>query len=270
MSSKKSTGSARREKKAAPPDGCEPDVRLTYKLTLEYDGTHYHGWQRQPRLRTIQETLEAALARFAGHPIRVQGAGRTDAGVHAFGQVAHFQTSLAFPPFVWVRALNAFLPEDIAVLSAEEADPTFHSRFSAKLKTYRYIIYNAPLRSPLQRFHAWSLFKPLDLKKMRAAARKLSGPHDFTSFCAAASETENKQIDLKRIKIEKKGKQIQITFEASRFVQYMVRNIVGLLVEVGRGRRSAEEIPGIFKKRDRAAAGPTAPPHGLFLIKIEY
>lgn len=240
------------------------------KLTLEYDGTHYHGWQRQPRLNTIQGTVENALQQLTRKPIRITGAGRTDAGVHALGQVAHFAPPISFDSDTWTRGLNALLPDDIAVRSAEEVPSSFHARFSAKKKTYTYFIYNHPRRSPLHRRTAWHIFQPLELSKMKKASRLLIGRHDFTSLCAAASEGEDRIVDLQKIDLKKEGDRIKVTFQAPRFLQYMVRNLVGLLVEVGRGRRAVSEIPQILKGRDRRLAGPTAPPQGLFLIRIDY
>lgn len=240
------------------------------KLTLEYDGAHYHGWQIQPRLTTVQGTVENALRRLTGKPVRITGAGRTDAGVHAFGQVAHFTPPVRFDSDTWTRGLNAHLPDDIAVRSAEEVPASFHARFSAKRKTYAYFVYNHPRRSPLHRRTAWHVFQPLDLSKMRKASRLLIGRRDFTSLCAAAGEAEDRIVDLEKIDLRKEGDRIRITFQAPRFLQYMVRNLVGLLVEVGRGRRAASEVPEILEGRDRRLAGPTAPPQGLFLVKIEY
>jgi len=240
------------------------------KLTLEYDGTDYHGWQRQPHLNTIQGTVEGTIRQLTGKPVRITGAGRTDAGVHAFGQVAHFAPPVLFAPDTWTRGLNALLPDDIAVRSAEEVPPSFHARFSAKRKTYAYFIHNHPRRSPLHRRTAWHVFQPLDLSKMRRAGRLLIGRHDFTSLCAASSEGEDRIVDLQKIGIKKEGDQIKITFQAPRFLQYMVRNLVGLLVEVGRGRREVKEVSTILQGRDRRLAGPTAPPQGLFLMRIDY
>ncbi len=240
------------------------------KLTLEYDGTYYHGWQKQPYLTTIQGTLEKALFRLTQHPIRVHGAGRTDAGVHALGQVAHFSPPVPFQTKVWVRGLNALVPEDIVVQSAEPVPDSFHARFSAKMKTYTYFVHNAPARSPFRRQTAWHLPQRLDLQKMRSAAKRLLGEHDFTSFCAAAGEAENRRVDLQEIRIEKEGEEIRITVKAPRFLQYMVRNIVGFLIEVGKERRLGKEVPLILDAKDRRQAGPTAPAQGLFLVKIEY
>jgi len=240
------------------------------KLTLEYDGTYYHGWQKQPGLTTIQGTIETALSRLTQHSIQVYGAGRTDAGVHALGQVAHFSPPVPFQPEVWIRGLNAILPEDIVVRSADPVSDSFHARFSAKGKIYAYWIHNAPQRSPFHRQTAWHLPRPLDLKKMRAAAKRLLGEHDFTSFCAAAGEAENRRVDLREIRIEQSGAEIRITVQAPRFLQYMVRNLVGFLVEVGKGRRLGKEVPSILDAKDRRQAGPTAPAHGLFLIRVDY
>lgn len=240
------------------------------KVTLEYDGTHYHGWQIQPNLTTIQGELEKALLRLTGKTIRTYGAGRTDAGVHAVGQVAHFSSPASFQPEGWVRGLNALLPNDIAVSAVEEVDAAFHARFSAKNKIYSYFIYNGRKRSPLRRHRMWHIHPPLDTRKMKAAAKNLIGEHDFTSFCAAQAESDNRRIDLKKIAIKRANDEIRITMEASRFLQHMVRNIVGFLVEVGRKRRSVDEIEEILKAKDRRKAGPTAPPHGLVLERIEY
>lgn len=240
------------------------------KLTLEYDGTYYHGWQIQPRLTTIQGVIENALQQLTRKPVRITGAGRTDAGVHAFGQVAHFSPPAPLDLDTWVRGLNALLPEDIAVRSAEAVPASFHARFSAKRKTYTYFIYNHPRRSPLHHRTTWHVFQPLNLSKMRSAARLLIGRHDFTSLCAAGSEAEDHILDLQKIEIKKEEERIMLTFQAPRFLQYMVRNLVGLLVEVGRGRKRVEEISAILQGRDRRLAGPTAPPQGLFLVRIEY
>ena len=245
-------------------------IERQIKLTLEYDGTHYHGWQIQPRLTTIQGAVEKALQQLTGKPVRITGAGRTDAGVHAFGQVAHFTPPVPFDIDTWVRGLNALLPDDIAVRSAEAVPASFHARFSAKKKTYAYFIYNHPRRSPLHRRTAWHVFQPLDLSKMRRASRLLTGRHDFTSLCAASGEAEDRVIDLEKIEIKKEEDRIKIAFQAPRFLQYMVRNLVGLLVEIGRGRRAVSEISEILEGRDRRLAGPTAPPQGLFLIRIDY
>lgn len=218
----------------------------------------------------MQGTVESALTRLTQKKITVYGAGRTDARVHALGQVAHFSSDRRFQTEDWQRALNALLPDDIVVSAAEQVEDNFHARHTAKNKQYRYIIYNGKHRSAFTYRTAWFLRQAFDLEQMSAAALALMGTHLFTSFCASGSEVENHLINLKQIKIEKKDDQITLTLEAPRFLQYMVRNLVGFLVEVGRGQRSAEEVPVILAALDRRAAGITAPPHGLFLVKVDY
>ncbi|MBI3358483.1 MAG: tRNA pseudouridine(38-40) synthase TruA [Nitrospirae bacterium] len=241
-----------------------------YKLTLEYDGTNYHGWQKQSRHTTIQASIEDALSRLTQETIKVIGAGRTDAGVHALGQVAHFQLSKAVSPSGLLRGVNALLPCDIAVKKVEEVGSTFHARYGARRKTYRYFIHNGPTRSPWKRQASWHVGLPLDILRMRQAAKSLAGRHDFSSLCATDNNARDHIVDLIRIAIFEKGEQIQITLTASHFLRYMVRNIVGLLVEIGRGKRDANTIGAILDGKDRRLAGITAPPHGLFLIKVKY
>ncbi len=241
-----------------------------YKLTVEYDGLFYHGWQKQPNRPTLQGTIETALTALTGETIPVVSSGRTDAGVHAVAQVVTFQSDRVFEPYRLVRGLNALLPHDIAVKTVEKVSASFHPRYNAKRKTYSYFIYNGNTRSPHRRQTAWHVPMPLDIRKMRQAAKRLTGDHDFTSLTAAENDANDCRVDLKTIRILKVGEEIRITLVASRFLRYMVRNIVGLLVEVGRGRRSVKEIAGILEGKDRRLAGPTAPPHGLFLVDVVY
>ncbi len=241
------------------------------KLTLAYDGSNYHGWQRQTKLSTVQAALESALSRLTQKKIIVYGAGRTYAKVHALAQVAHFSSdNTRIKIDDWQRALNALLPDDIVVGAAVQVDDDFHARFSAKNKQYRYCIHNGRQRSAFTHRTAWFIRQTLDLSQMSEAATALTGTHCFTSFCATGSEVKNHRVDLKRIGMTKKDDQLTLTFEASRFLQYMVRNLVGFLVEVGRGQRFANEVPGILAAKDRRAAGLTAPAHGLFLVKVDY
>ncbi|MFQ5543275.1 MAG: tRNA pseudouridine(38-40) synthase TruA [Nitrospiria bacterium] len=240
------------------------------KLTLAYDGTDYHGWQKQPGLKTIQGKVEEALFRLTGQSVLLYGAGRTDAGVHALAQVAHFKSDRLFPEKNWVRGLNAFLSQDIAIASAKVAEPSFHARFSAKEKQYRYVIHTASIRTPLDRHRSWHVRYSLNLEEMRRAARHFIGDHDFTSFGAVDGESKTKMINLKEIQITKEAMEIVITVAGSRFLKYMVRNIVGFLVDIGMGRRYQNEIPDILSARDRRMAGPTAPPQGLYLVKVTY
>jgi tRNA pseudouridine38-40 synthase len=240
------------------------------KLTMGYEGTDYHGWQKQPNLMTIQGCLEDGLHRITGISIPVYGAGRTDAGVHAYGQVAHFESKASFDTARWVRALNAVLPEGIVIHSAEKVPDSFHARFSAKGKTYTYFIHNGLRRSPHQRWTSWFVPTRLNLDQMRAASRILIGEHDFTSFAASNGEVKDCRLILKEIHIEKRGDQIKTTLKAHRFLKYMVRNIIGFLIEVGRGKVGVDEVSMVLRSRDRGMAALTAPPQGLFLVKVEY
>ena len=242
----------------------------TYKLTIAYDGTLYQGWQKQPNRPTIQAAIEKAFLSITGETVSLSGAGRTDAGVHALAQVAHFHLTRDKDPAKLLIGVNALLPDDIAIKSVEKVDAAFHARFLAQSKTYRYFIHNGPIRSPHGRQTAWHIKKPLHLTKMRTAASYFIGNRDFSSVVAADHDSKNSMLDLREIRIVKRGEQIVITLIATRFLKYMVRNIVGLLVEVGIGRRLASDIVPILDGRDRRLAGRTAPPHGLFLVEVDY
>ena len=242
----------------------------TLKLTIEYDGTAYAGWQRQPVQPTVQAAVEAALQRITQTYIPVIGAGRTDAGVHALGQVASFRTDKALSVGEWMRALNALLPKDICVRSAEHAADDFHARYSARVKLYEYRILNQMERSALDHKRAWQIRKPLDLAAMRESASLLVGRHDFSSFQGSPTDNKNPTCDLRRLEIKQGQALIQIEAQADRFLKQMVRAIVGTLVEVGQGKRSAKNVKEILEARDRRAAGMTAPAHGLYLARVDY
>ena len=242
----------------------------TFKITLEYDGTQYHGWQVQPTLPTIQGTIEAAIRKVVQQDVDVVGAGRTDAGVHALGQVAHFSTTARLTDEEWHRALNGLLPPDIAVLAVEQVPETFHARFSAKSKLYRYQILTRVHRSALSRSKVLHYPYPLDLAPMQEASRALVGTHDFSSFQGSPTDTENPVCTITRLTIERFGDEIRFEVEANRLLKQMVRNIVGTLLEVGRGKLKAGDVAEILAAKDRTKAGPTAPAHGLYLVRVDY
>lgn len=242
----------------------------TLKLTIEYDGTGYAGWQRQPNQPTVQASVEEAIRRITQTHIPVTGAGRTDAGVHALGQVASFRTDKTMPTEEWVRALTALLPHDISVLSAEGVADNFHARYSARGKLYQYRILNRMERSALEHNRVWHILKPLDLAAMHEAASLLVGRHDFSSFQGSPTDNENPICELRRLEVRQERPVIRIEAQADRFLKQMVRAIVGTLVEVGQGKRSAKSMKEILEAKDRRAAGMTAPAHGLYLVQVDY
>jgi tRNA pseudouridine38-40 synthase len=252
----------------------------TFKLTLSYDGTDFSGFQRQANARSVQAVLEAVLAGIEGKHVTVAGAGRTDAGVHALGQVASFRLSSAIAERDLFRALNATLPEDVRVLSSELAAPGFNARFSARSKTYRYRISNTPVMSPFQRRFAWHISRDLDVAAMSDAACGLLGEHDFACFQAAPSRSERSKERTTTRTITRSGwteeplagggRLLDYEIAGTGFLKYMVRAVVGTLVEVGDGRRAPASLRDLLDSRDRSAAGPTAPPAGLYLVRVDY
>jgi tRNA pseudouridine38-40 synthase len=243
----------------------------TVKLVLAYDGTRYVGWQVQPNGPSIQAELERALATLHKEPIRITGAGRTDAGVHALGQVASFSTDRPLPTSAYVKGMNALLPEDVAVREAEVREGPFDARRDARGKRYRYRIENAPTRAPLTRLQAWQVFRPLDVDAMRAATAPLLGRHDFGAFRAADCEAHHAVRELTRLEVlGERGGRIEVVAEATAFLKHMVRNLVGTLVEVGLGARAAASLADLLASRDRTLAGRTAPPQGLVLEEVFY
>jgi tRNA pseudouridine38-40 synthase len=244
----------------------------TLKLTLEYDGTDFAGWQRQaPPARTVQQVLEEALARMTGVETAVRGAGRTDAGVHARAQVAHIRSATTIPLVGLLKGLNALLPRDVAVIAVAEVSDDFDARRSARGKHYAYRIWNREARSPLHERTSWHIYKPLDLDAMRRAAAPLLGEHDFSAFRAADCERKNPVRVLRRLDIGRPVPDlVQIDLEGTAFLKNMCRVIAGTLVEVGLGTRSPDEMAEILESRDRARAGRTAPPQGLTLEGVMY
>jgi tRNA pseudouridine38-40 synthase len=243
----------------------------TIKLTLQYDGTSYVGWQRQAEGVSIQGLLEDALKPIEGAPVTVHGAGRTDAGVHALGQVASFTLQASIDTTTLARALNAVLPPDLRVASVEEEAEGFHARFSATGKTYEYRIVNAPLASPFVRRYVWHVIPRIDRAAMREAAPVLVGTHDFAAFQGTGTVVASTERTIHRLDVREGSDGLLVmAIEGDGFLRHMVRNIAGTLVEIGLGRWPATAMAEILASRDRARAGSTAPPQGLFLIEVRY
>ncbi len=241
------------------------------KLVLSYDGTRYVGWQFQSNGPSVQAELERALSTLHKEAVRVTGAGRTDAGVHARGQVASLAVERPLPEAAYVKGLNAILPDDIAVRHAEVREAPFDARRDARGKRYRYRIENLPTRAPLTRMQAWQVFRPLDVAAMRAAAAPLLGRHDFSAFRAADCEARHAVRELRRLDVEDDGAgRIEVVAEATAFLRHMVRNLAGTLVEVGLGSRAPGSMAALLESRDRTLAGRTAPPQGLLLDEVFY
>jgi len=240
------------------------------RLTVQYDGTDFAGFQRQPDVPTVQGVLEEAIGRCLRHPVSLTAASRTDAGVHALGQVVAVETDVPIPAEAVPVAFTAALPASVAVVEAEEVGPSFHPRFAARWKQYVYRIVSRPVRSPFLGRFAWCLPHELSVEMMAAAAEHVKGRHDFRSFCSAGSQVADFVREVTRLDLSRDGDVIECRIEANGFLYKMVRNIVGTLVEVGRDRLAPEEMGTILAARDRRRAGPTAPPQGLCLVKVAY
>ena len=242
----------------------------TIRLVLEYDGTRYAGFQWQVGVATIQGEIEAAIERLTGERVRVKAAGRTDAGVHARGQVVTFVTTTHLPVVEIQRALNALLPADIAVINADEVGPDFHARFSALRRTYRYSILNTPVRSPLRRLTTYHVSHALNVEAMHQAAQALVGTHDFAAFGGPMRRNGSTVRTVYRITCYREGELVLIDIEANAYLSRMVRHIVGTLLAVGQGTLSPADVAAILASRDRTAARPAVPAHGLCLMDIGY
>jgi tRNA pseudouridine38-40 synthase len=242
-----------------------------YRLLVEYDGTPFVGWQIQPAGPSVQGLLADAIQAFAGERVAVQGAGRTDAGVHALGQVAHFDLARDWDAGTVRDALNAHLrPHPVAVLSAEQVANDFDARFSARQRRYLYRIVNRRADLALDRLRAWRIARPLDAPAMHAAAQALVGHHDFTTFRAAECQAKSPVKTLDRLDVERHGDEVRVHAAARSFLHHQVRSMVGSLALVGDGKWSAEDLSAALAARDRAACAPLAPPEGLYLVKVEY
>lgn len=247
------------------------------KLTIAYDGSGFHGWQFQPGVPTIQGALNDAASKIAQERIVVHGASRTDAGVHALGQVGHFKTHSVLNSAEFQRGLNALLPPAIRIVGAEDVGPDFHARWLSQAKTYRYRIFRGRVLPPFEYRRALHFPWPLDEKAMASAARLFEGEHDFASFAASSgSEDDDRDRQMSRlvhsseVVRESETDEIAYVVRGKSFLRYMVRKIVGTLLEVGKGRVLTDEIPRLFEARDRTRSGPTVPPEGLYLVSIEY
>jgi tRNA pseudouridine38-40 synthase len=249
----------------------QPKKLRHLKLTIAYDGALYAGWQLQPNGKTVQEVVEGALAKIAGRAVRIHGSGRTDAGVHARGQVANCSLNTPLAAATFKRALNANLPEDIRVMRVQEVGAKFHARFSAKGKKYRYQIDCGAVADPFQRAYAWHHPRPLNLGAMRTAARLLKGRHDFSALSANPMRAVESTVrTISKLTVTKQGSLITITVSADGFLYKMVRSIVGALVKVGEERMTVEQLRELVKARKRTALVETAPAHGLFLWRVFY
>lgn len=242
----------------------------TIKLTIEYDGTNYAGWQIQPNGLAVQQVIENALRQLLGEPVRLRSSGRTDAGVHARGMVAAFRTATAFPLRAYIDGTNRFLPPDIAILEASEISSAFRPIGDALAKHYRYTILTTAVRSPLHRFHAWHVREPLDLTAMKQAACHFVGRYDYAAFRASncAAKTTVRRVDA--VTVAREGNFIIIDVIGEGFLKNMVRVMAGTLVDIGRGRFAPEYVVSLLQNRDRKKAGVTAPACGLCLMRVDY
>lgn len=240
------------------------------RITVAYDGTHYHGWQLQENGITIEEELNKCLSELLGEQIQVIGASRTDSGVHAMGNVAVFDTENRMPAGKIAYAMNQRLPEDIRIQKSEEVPAGWHPRHCDSIKTYEYRIYRAEFPMPVKRLYSYFVYRPLDVARMQEASAYLEGKHDFKSFCQAGAQVESTVRTLYALQVEEQGADLVIRVKGNGFLYNMVRIIVGTLIEVGQGKREPESMREILEAEDRAAAGPTAPAHGLTLMRYEF
>lgn len=239
-------------------------------LTVSYDGTAYAGWQRQQNAASIQQTLEDTLQSLIGEKVTISGASRTDAGVHALGQVAHFDSVSGIPPEKYCYALNTRLPKDIRVIASQEVDPMFHARYSARGKTYRYQIHNSPHASAIHRNHRAHVIPPLDIDRMRTAAQAVLGEHDFKAFAASGSEAKSTIRNIRSIDIKKHDELIEMTVEGRSFLYNMVRILSGTLIYIGSGKLPPDALDHALRSGSRLDLGVTAPAHGLTLVCVRY
>ena len=240
------------------------------KLTIEYDGREFNGWQKQPNKLNIQGNIEKVISDITKEEIEIIGSGRTDAGVHALGQVANFKTNSAIPIEKFAIAINSRLKKSIVIKKAEEVDERFHSRYNCKQKTYRYIINNSETGSAIYRNLEYNIKNHLDVEKMQEASKYFVGEHDFSAFKASGTSSKSSVRTIYSAKVEKEGERIIIELTGNGFLYNMVRIISGTLVEVGLGKIKPEQIPEIIQSKNRQNAGKTLPPYGLYLVEVNY
>jgi tRNA pseudouridine38-40 synthase len=246
-------------------------MKKNFKLIIEYDGSSYHGWQRQKNRKTIQGEIEKAIMTITGEKIALTGSGRTDAGVHAFGQVANFYCDTEISPEVFQRGLNGLMPKDIIIKECNTVDEKFHARYDAKTKTYQYRILNRTTPAAICRQYAWFIKKKLDLDAMQSAILHIIGTNDFKAFEGAGSPRSSTKRRVINAGLQQKEKEYLIfEIEADGFLRFMVRNIVGTLLDVGLCKITPDDFKKILLSKDRNLAGATAPPHGLFLMNVKY
>lgn len=243
---------------------------MRYAIGIEYDGGAYNGWQKQRVGTGVQEKLESAVARVADHPVDIVCAGRTDTGVHASGQVGHFDTDAERSERGWLLGINSLLPDDINVRWIRPVPDEFHARFSAGSRSYRYRILNRLIRSALERNRAWWVYEPLDAVRMHEAGQLLLGEHDFSAFRATGCQAKTASRNVMSLRVERDGDWILLDITANAFLQHMVRNITGTLVAVGSGKQAVGWVRDVLHSRDRTQGGVTAPPQGLTLTSVAY
>ncbi len=237
---------------------------------IEYDGSGFSGWQRQTDARSVQQCVEEALSGIADHAVAVTVAGRTDAGVHACAQVVHFDTDALRSNYAWVRGTNSNLPADVALLWASEVESSFHARYSATAREYRYVVVNRPVRPTYLARRVTHEYRPLDVKRMQSATGFLIGAHDFSAFRAAECQAKSPVRELRALEIARTGDFVTITVRANAFLHHMVRNLAGVLMDIGSGEREPHWAREVLEARDRKLGGITAPPDGLYLTAVDY